>query len=94
MPGGHGVHDGKPGPLQDPAEHGEQLGAAAPAAHDQLGSKLRAKEAPAPAEPAAHEKAYELAPSTGVAGVTAVLGKVASGGCESASTSVAESARL
>jgi hypothetical protein len=50
--------------------------------------------APEPEEPAMHEKEYEVAPRTGAAGTMAMFGYPVSGGCESVSTSAAESARL
>jgi hypothetical protein len=51
-----GAQAERPGPLNDPAAHGVQEGAA-PAAQNHAPSGPRTCEAPVPAEPAAHEKA-------------------------------------
>ena len=65
-----------------------------PLTHAQLPSAPPlAKTLPVPVAGAAHEKAYEVAPADGAAGTTAVKAKAASGGCESATTSVEERLR-
>ncbi len=71
MPGEHRMHEGEPGPLHEPAAQGAQEGPA-PAAQDHERSRPRICVAPEPEEPAAHEKAYDVAPRTGAAGAKAV----------------------
>ena len=68
----------------------------APPTQDQLKSAaFLTIVAGAPTKPAAHENVYAPAPAVGAAGLTTVWAKAAaSGGCDSASTSLAPSARL
>jgi hypothetical protein len=78
----------------EPAAQSMQTGAASASQNQELSTALRTSVTGAPAAPATHEKRYIMAPSVGAAGVVNALAMEASGGCESASTSEAESARL
>jgi hypothetical protein len=66
-----------------------------PPAHAQpLSAPLLVRTPPLPVAGAAQKNVYEVAPAVGAAGTTAVLAKAASGGCESNTTSEADSVRL
>ena len=66
----------------------------APPVHAQLPSgTVFARTPPLPVAGAAHENVYEVEPAVGVAGVTTVLAKAASDGCESAAISIVDSVR-
>lgn len=66
-----------------------------PPAHAQpLSAPLLVRTPPLPVAGAAHKNVYEVAPAVGAAGTTAVLAKAASGGCESNTTSEADSVRV
>ena len=98
MPAGQGVHEASPAAAYEPAGQSEQIEGAAPRAQAKLPSvALRASTAVGAEYPVVQEMAYEFAPAEGTGGDVAEFGRDASsgasGGCESASTSAALSAR-
>ena len=98
MPVGHAVQLVAPAAAYVPAAHAVQLGVTPPAHAQAPSTLLLASVAMAPAKPAVHEKAYEVAPPVATDGVANVLGNAAryeeSCGCASATTSAVVSARL
>ena len=98
MPVGQAVQLVAPAAAYVPAAHAVQPGVTPPAHPQEPSTLLRASVAMAPAKPAAHETAYEVAPPVATDGVANVLGNGAryeeSSGCASATTSAVVSARL